>query len=164
MLKNTGPPIPLEPPALESSSSFGAALDADVVDILQDVHASGSELQRHLPGSRGISHSDTRELNAEELCANLRTLLNSSLTAGSRCLYQRAWIIFSPILSLILRFWWSSFAGISYLPLLIYLSSNNISYIGSFNDYFISFSHFLRTQVVRAPWPHKIVFNEFRSY
>ena len=48
-------------------------------------------------------------------CANLRTLLSSSLTAGSRCLYQRAWIIFSPILSLILRLWWSSFVGISYL-------------------------------------------------
>ena len=87
---------------MESSSSFGAALDADVADILQDVHASGSELQRHLPGSRGIYHSDTRELNAEELFANLRTLLSSSLTAGSmRCLYLRAWIIFSPILSLI---------------------------------------------------------------
>ena len=86
---------------MESFSSFGAALDADVADILQDVHASGSELQGHLPGGRGIYHSDTREPNAEELSANLRTLLSSSLTAGSRYLYQRAWIIFSPILSLI---------------------------------------------------------------
>ena len=94
ILKNTGPPIPLEPLALESSSSVGAAVTAEVADILQDGHASGSELQGHLPGSRGISHSDTREPNAEELGANLRTLLSSSLTAGSRRSYQRAWIIF----------------------------------------------------------------------
>ena len=55
---------------------------------------SGSELQRHLPGSPEISHSDTREPNGEELGANLRTLLSSSLTAGSRRSYQRAWINF----------------------------------------------------------------------
>ena len=36
---------------MESFSSFGAALDADVADILQDVHASGSEIQGHLPGA-----------------------------------------------------------------------------------------------------------------
>ena len=55
---------------------------------------SGSELQRHLPGSRGISHSDTREPYAKEFGANLRTLLSSSLTAGSTRSYQREWIIF----------------------------------------------------------------------
>ena len=42
ILKNTGPPIPLEPLALESSSSVGAALTAEVADILQDGHASGT--------------------------------------------------------------------------------------------------------------------------
>ena len=42
ILKNTGPPIPLEPLALESSSSVGAALNAEVADILQDGHASGT--------------------------------------------------------------------------------------------------------------------------
>ena len=95
ILKNTGDPIPLEPLALESSSSVGAAVTAEVADILQDGHASGSELQGHFPGSRGGSLSDTREPNAEELGANLRTLLSSSLTAGSRRSYQRARIIFS---------------------------------------------------------------------
>ena len=94
ILKNTGDPIPLEPLALESSSSVGAAVTAEVADILQDGHASGSELQGHFPGSRGGSISDTREPHAEELGANLRTLLSSSLTAGSRRSYQRAWIIF----------------------------------------------------------------------
>ena len=49
---------------------------------------------RHLLRSRRISHSDTREPNAENLGANLRTLLSSSLTAGSRRSYQRAWITF----------------------------------------------------------------------
>ena len=42
ILKNTGPSIPLEPLALESSSSVGAALTAEVADILQDGHASGT--------------------------------------------------------------------------------------------------------------------------
>ena len=42
ILKNTGPPIPLEPLALESSSSVGAAVTAEVADILQDGHASGT--------------------------------------------------------------------------------------------------------------------------
>ena len=36
ILKTTGPPIPLEPLALESSSSLGAAVTAEVADILQD--------------------------------------------------------------------------------------------------------------------------------
>ena len=42
ILKTTGPPIPLEPLALESSSSVGDALTAEVADILQDGHASGT--------------------------------------------------------------------------------------------------------------------------
>ena len=42
ILKNTGPPIPLEPLALESTSSVGAAVTAEVADILQDGHASGT--------------------------------------------------------------------------------------------------------------------------
>ena len=41
ILKNTGPPIPLEPVALESSSALSAALDAEVGDLLQEGHASG---------------------------------------------------------------------------------------------------------------------------
>ena len=39
---NTGPPIPLEPLALESSSSVGDALNTEEADILQDGHASGT--------------------------------------------------------------------------------------------------------------------------
>ena len=42
ILKNTGPSILLEPLALESSSSVGAVLTAEVADILQDGHASGT--------------------------------------------------------------------------------------------------------------------------
>ena len=42
ILKNTGPPIPLEPLALESSSSVGVALNTEVADILQDGNASGT--------------------------------------------------------------------------------------------------------------------------
>ena len=42
ILKTSGPPIPLEPLALESSSSVGAAVTAEVADILQDGHASGT--------------------------------------------------------------------------------------------------------------------------
>ena len=42
ILKNTGPPIPLESLALESSSSVGAALNTEVADILLDGHASGT--------------------------------------------------------------------------------------------------------------------------
>ena len=42
ILKNTEFPIPLEPLALESSSSVGAALTAEVADILQDGRASGT--------------------------------------------------------------------------------------------------------------------------
>ena len=42
ILKNTGPPILLEPLALESSSSVGVALNTEVADILQDGHASGT--------------------------------------------------------------------------------------------------------------------------
>ena len=37
ILKHTGPPIRLEPLALESSSSVSAAVTAEVADILQDV-------------------------------------------------------------------------------------------------------------------------------
>ena len=42
ILKSTGPPIPLEPLALESSSSVGAAVTAEEADILHDGHASGT--------------------------------------------------------------------------------------------------------------------------
>ena len=42
ILKNTGPPIPLEPLALESSSSVGVALNTEVANILRDGHASGT--------------------------------------------------------------------------------------------------------------------------
>ena len=41
-----------------------------------------------------MSNSDTREPNAEELGAHLRSLHGSTLTAGSRRTYQRAWTVF----------------------------------------------------------------------
>ena len=70
------------------------------LDVTQLLYASysyterTSVLNRFIEFHRGISQPDTREPNAEELGANLRTLLSSSLTAGSRRSYQRAWIIF----------------------------------------------------------------------
>ena len=44
ILKNSGPPIPLEPLALESPSSVGATVTAEVADILQEGHASGTSM------------------------------------------------------------------------------------------------------------------------
>ena len=66
ILKNTGPPIPLAPLALESSSSVGAAVTAEVADILQDGHASDNQ-GRH---SHYFKRLSATEHLYEHLCAS----------------------------------------------------------------------------------------------
>ena len=66
ILKNTGPPILLEPLALESSSSVGATVTAEVADILQDGHASDNQ-GRH---SHYFKRLSATEHLYEHLCAS----------------------------------------------------------------------------------------------
>ena len=66
ILKITGPPILLEPLALESSSSVGAAVTAEVADTLQDGHASDKQ-GRH---SRYFKRLSATEHLYEHLCVS----------------------------------------------------------------------------------------------
>ena len=90
LLESSRPPPAVLPVSPQGSSG---AVSAEVIDIIQD-NSSGRELQGHISRSRRKSHSTTREPNAEELEANLRSLLSSSLSASSRRTYQRGWTVF----------------------------------------------------------------------
>ena len=54
----------------------------------------GNKVQGTFTRSRPVPDPHPREPIAEELGANLTGLLNSTLTASSRRLYQRAWVVF----------------------------------------------------------------------
>ena len=71
--KKTGPPIPLEPLALESSNFVGAAVTAEVADILQDGHASGT--------NRGGAPTTLKDSRPQSTFTSISVPLSSSVSA-----------------------------------------------------------------------------------
>ena len=93
---------------------------------------------------RQISHSNTREPTAEELVSTLNGLLSTSLTDGSRRLYQRAWSVFREFYAQFLWFGKPFFAAFSILYSAFYFISF-FSETSFFYNHFLSSGHFVCT-------------------
>ena len=92
ILKNTGPPIPLAPLALESSSSVGAAVTAEVADILQDVHASGT--------NRGGAPTILNDSRPQSTFTSISVPLSSRVSAKLKAkIFANEYVNFGALLS-----------------------------------------------------------------
>ena len=92
ILKNSGPPIPLEPLALESPSSVGATLTAEVADILQDGHPSGT--------SRGGVPTTLNDSPPQSTFASMSVPLSSRVSAKLKAkIFANEYVDFGALLS-----------------------------------------------------------------
>ena len=92
ILKTTGPPIPLEPLALESSSSVGAAVTAEVADILQDGHASGT--------NRGGAPTILNDSRPQSTFTSISVPLSSRVSAKLKAkIFANEYVNFGALLS-----------------------------------------------------------------
>ena len=92
ILKNTGPPIPLEPLALESSGSVGVALNTEVADILQDGHASGT--------SRGGAPTTLNGSQPQSTFTSISVSLSSRVSAKLKAkIFANEYVDFGALLS-----------------------------------------------------------------
>ena len=92
ILKNTGPPIPLEPLALESSSSVGVALNTEVANILRDGHASGT--------SRGGAPTTLNGSRPKSTFTSISVSLSSRVSAKLKVkIFANEYVDFGALLS-----------------------------------------------------------------
>ena len=92
ILKNTGPPIPLEPLALESSRSVSVALNTEVADILQDGHASGT--------SRGGAPTTLNGSRPQSTFTSISVSLSSRVSAKLKFkIFANEYVDFGPLFS-----------------------------------------------------------------
>ena len=85
----------------------------------------GCEVQGNLTGGIPISHSSTREPNAEELVSNLRVLLSTTLRDGTRRSYLRAWVVFRQFYA---HFYGSTDPSLPLIPTCILLFISYLSF------------------------------------